>query len=110
MHLKNFSVLADEHGLIRLTPAYDLLCTRLVIPDDPLSLSIQGKKDNLDRKLWLRFAKYCGLSEKAAARVLNKQASIAGQAMALIDRSFLPEAQRKDYKELIARRTSTLGD
>jgi serine/threonine-protein kinase HipA len=109
MHLKNFSVLADEQGRIRLTPAYDLLCTRLVIAKDPLSLPVHGKKDKIDRKDWLAFASYCRLSEKAAQRVLEKPASIETEARRLIGRSFLPEDQRKAYKELVARRISSLG-
>ncbi|OYV76315.1 MAG: hypothetical protein B7Z74_00600, partial [Deltaproteobacteria bacterium 21-66-5] len=91
LHLKNLSVLADERGRIRLTPAYDLVCTRLVIANDPLSLPVQGKRDHLNRKAWLGFATYCGLSEKAAYRVLQKQASVETGARALIDRSFLPD-------------------
>jgi serine/threonine-protein kinase HipA len=51
MHLKNFSLLVDEQGIVRLTPAYDLICTRLVIPDDSLALPICGKKDNLHRPM-----------------------------------------------------------
>jgi hypothetical protein len=34
MHLKNFSLLTDANRFTRLTPAYDLVCTRLMIPDE----------------------------------------------------------------------------
>src|ERR1700744_1231465 len=34
MHLKNFSLLTGETGRIRLAPAYDLLSTKLAMPDD----------------------------------------------------------------------------
>ena len=30
MHLKNFSLLTGPDGTVRLSPAYDLFCTRLV--------------------------------------------------------------------------------
>ena len=108
MHLKNFSLLADEQGVTRLTPAYDLVCTRLVIPNDPLALPISGKKENLDRDDWLSFARYCQLPEKTAHRVLETQASVLDSATALIDSSFLPTDQQKVYKELIANRTSSV--
>ena len=108
MHLKNFSLLADEQGVTRLTPAYDLVCTRLVIPNDPLALPISGKKENLDRDDWLSFASYCQLPERTAHRVLETQASVLNSATALIDRSFLPTDQQKVYKELIANRTSSV--
>ena len=35
MHLKNFSLITTPEGIRRLSPAYDLLCTKLVIPDLP---------------------------------------------------------------------------
>lgn len=34
MHLKNFSLLTDANRFTRLTPAYDLVCTQLLIPDE----------------------------------------------------------------------------
>ncbi len=108
MHLKNFSLLTGEDGITRLTPAYDLLCTRLVMPDDVLAIPLQGKQDNLRRGAWRRFAEYCGLPEKVALRVLDKQASVLTDAIALIDRSFLPEDQREAYKQLIAERTESI--
>ncbi len=108
MHLKNFSVLADEQGLLKLTPAYDLVCTRLVIPNDPLALSVAGKKDKLHRKDWMAFAAFCQLPEKTAARVLDKQASVAGESVALIDRCFLPNDQKVAFKQLVADRTAEL--
>ena len=106
MHLKNFSLLAGEDGIHRLTPAYDLVCTRLVIPDDPLALPLGGKKDKLRRGDWRRFAEYCRLPEKVASQVLDKQASVTDEATAIIDRSFLPEDQKKDYKALITERSA----
>ncbi len=66
---------------------------------------MQGKKDNLRRGVWRRFAEYCGLPEKVALRLLDKQASVLSDATALIDRSFLPPDQKEAYKRLIADRT-----
>ncbi|MEX2186041.1 MAG: HipA domain-containing protein [Pirellulales bacterium] len=108
MHLKNFSLLADEDGFIKLTPAYDLVCTRLVLPDDTMSLSMVGRKDRLRRKDWLAFAAYCGLPERTATRVLNRQASVKSTAFELVERSFLPDEQKADYATLLEERTETL--
>jgi len=108
MHLKNFSLLIDTHGIIRLSPAYDLVCTRLVIPQDPLALPVCGKKDNLNRKIWIQFADYCQLSPKAANRVLDKLAQSLTAAQELIDRSFLPTDMKLAYRLLIAERTAML--
>jgi serine/threonine-protein kinase HipA len=110
MHLKNFSLLADTQGIMRLTPAYDLLCTRLVIPNDPLALPVVGKKDHLDRADWLTFAGYCQLPERTAIRLLDGQVSALDAALSLIDRSFLPPDQKAMYQALISDRTAQLRD
>ncbi|NLE91813.1 MAG: HipA domain-containing protein [Elusimicrobia bacterium] len=33
-HVKNYSVIYNEEGLARLAPAYDLVCSRIVIPEE----------------------------------------------------------------------------
>ncbi len=108
MHLKNFSLIAGEDGIQRLTPAYDLLCTRLVIPKDQLALPVLGKNDNLQRGSWRTFAKVCNLPDRAAKRVLDKQSSILEEAQCLIDRSFLPQDHKESYKSLVEERTNEL--
>jgi len=108
MHLKNFSLTTGHDGITRFTPAYDLLCTRLVIPKDILALPVLGKKDDLQRGSWRKFAEYCQLPVRAADRVLDKQTSILAEALRLIDRSFLPQDQKESYKALIEERTAKL--
>jgi serine/threonine-protein kinase HipA len=109
MHLKNFSLLVDEKGFVKLTPAYDLLCTRLAIPKDTtLAMPIDGRKANLRRSTWLKFAEYCELPEKPTKRVLDTQASVLDDATRLVNRSFLPDDQKTLYKELIVERTAVL--
>jgi serine/threonine-protein kinase HipA len=109
MHLKNFSLLTGDDGITRLTPAYDLVSTRLVIEDDQLAIPVHGKRDNLRRGVWRRFAAYCKLPEKAVLRILNKQVSVLDEAIRLIDRSFLPDDQKEHYRRLIAERTYSIS-
>jgi serine/threonine-protein kinase HipA len=109
MHLKNFSLMVGPDGIIRFTPAYDLVCTRLVIPKDTLALPILGKKDHLQRGSWREFAEFCQLPARAADRVLDKQTSILAEGLSLIDRSFLPKEQKESYKALIEERTTELN-
>jgi hypothetical protein len=44
-HRRNFSLLTGEDGTIALSPAYDLVSSRLVIPDETedLALTISGR-------------------------------------------------------------------
>lgn len=108
LHLKNLSLLIDDQGIIRLTPAYDLVCTSLVIPEDQLALPIGGKKDNLHHKDWLRFAEYCQLPEKAASRLLQEQRNAHAGAVAIIENSFLPLEQKQQFTQLLTDRSKQI--
>ena len=48
VHLKNYSLIETPQGM-RLSPAYDLLSTAIVIPEDPeeSALTINGKKSKI---------------------------------------------------------------
>lgn len=110
MHAKNFSLVAAAGGVHRLSPAYDLVCTRLVIPEDDLALSVLGKKSRLRRDDWLRFGAWCGLPAKAVASVLEAIADNSETALGLIGRSYLPPTMVSAYSELIGERTRALMD
>ncbi|GMU84038.1 MAG: hypothetical protein AMXMBFR47_39080 [Planctomycetota bacterium] len=110
VHLKNLSLFTDTHGIMRLTPACDLVSTRLVIPDDPLALPVLGRTSKLTRKTWLEFAEYCAIPKKTAQRVLEKQALVEGAARAAIDACFLPAEQKVALKGLLAERGAALRD
>lgn len=109
VHLKNLSLLVDSAGVIRLTPAYDLVCTRLVIPDDKYALSVGGNNDQLNRGRWLRFAEYSGIPAKIATRVLDEQAAFTVKAVELIENSFLPVEMKQVFQELIRHRSVGLS-
>lgn len=104
MHLKNFSLLTGADGLHRLSPVYDLLCTRLVIPDDRLALPFAGKNDRLTKRIWRELAAYAGLPEAAAARVHAKVGATLEKAVALVRASYLPEDQKRTYESLLRAR------
>ena len=107
-HLKNFSMFTQLNGRRQLTPAYDLLCTRLPIPGDSLALTIGGKKSNLTRKSWMDFAAYCQIPPKAAIRLLNQQANVLDGAVPLIRASYLPDDLKGEYEEIVRGNTAVL--
>lgn len=109
MHLKNFSLLRDPNGLHRLSPAYDQVCTRLVIADDDLALPVGGRKRNLTRRTWMDFARYCEIPEKAATRVLAGFHGAREEALALVSRSLLGEEMKDAYRRLLMERSRTLA-
>ena len=108
MHLKNFSLLTTPDGISRLSPAYDLVCTKLVIPDDTLAMPIGGKKKNLTRRHWLDFADYCGLPERAAKRLISEQIDALEAAIKLVAASFLSAEMKQDYEGFLRKNTSVL--
>lgn len=109
MHLKNFSLITLRDGIRRLSPAYDLVCTKLVIPDDRLALPIGGKTRNLKQRNWLDFAKYCELPERAAMRMIAQQTEVLKPALELIAASFLPDEMKDQYVTLLRQNTSALN-
>jgi serine/threonine-protein kinase HipA len=109
MHLKNFSVLTGYDGITRLTPAYDLLCTNLVIDNDPLALPVGGKETRLRPKDWLDLAVYCQLPEKVAVRILENQVTVTERALSMIEKSLLPEVQQQAYRSLLLGKSESLS-
>ena len=108
MHLKNFSLLTTQDRIRRLSPAYDLVCTKLVIPNDTLSLPIGGRNKKLTRRKWLEFAEYCKIPERAAKASLSAQIEALEPAVKLVERSFLADAMKEKYEAILRKNTSTL--
>ncbi|HVC95604.1 MAG TPA: HipA domain-containing protein [Pirellulales bacterium] len=109
-HLKNLSLLTTPEGIRHLSPAYDLLCTRLAIPTDmDLSLSILGKKSKLKRASWLDFAAYCELPTRAAERLLSEQIAATEPAIRLVRSSFLSDEHKQEYIEILNLNTAVLS-
>jgi serine/threonine-protein kinase HipA len=47
-HLKNFSMLETDEGGLRLSPAYDIVCSKAVIPKETdCALTLNGKSDKI---------------------------------------------------------------
>jgi serine/threonine-protein kinase HipA len=108
MHLKNFSLLRHADGQYRLSPAYDLLATRLVITDDELALPIGGTPKHISRRKWLELATRCKLPETAAVRVLTEIGESVDEATELIGASLLPDAMKRAYEALVRTRARAL--
>ncbi len=112
MHLKNFSLIHSNSGLVQLSPAYDLLSTRLVIPEktDPeeLALTLNGRKRKFKQSDFIAFAKTLELNEKQIKNVFHKIEKAISPSLSLVDSSFLPEDKKEEYKALIQNRTSRL--
>lgn len=103
MHLKNFSLLTTPENDILLSPAYDLLCTKLAIPDDPeeMALTINAKKRKLKRSDFDALAKSLQLPEKTVQNTYRKFGERVKTALDFLSICFLPEAMKADYRMII---------
>lgn len=109
MHLKNFSLYNVGKGYV-LTPAYDLLSTALVMPEDPeeLALTLNGKKRKLQRGDFVKSMSLSGLSEKVIENMAKKFRRAIPKWLNLIDASFLPSVMKRQYKHLLLQRVIML--
>lgn len=106
MHLKNFSLYKSMSGGYTLTPAYDMLSTALVMPEDTeeLALTLNGKKRKLHKADFVKSITSSGIEEKVIDNLAKKFSRNLPKWFEMIDRSFLPEDMKNKYKSLILRR------
>ncbi len=72
MHAKNISLQTHfETGQVRLTPAYDLICT-YIYKDRKMALKMNAFDDNIKKKTVINFARRFNISEKAMEASLKK--------------------------------------
>ncbi len=119
-HVKNFSLIRNEHtGEYNLTPAYDLLNTRLHLPDESRT-ALELFKGDFETESYranafyayddfVVFAQRLGLVEMRYRRILEQ--FIAGQeaVFSLIDCSMLPEECKQLYKGHVQDRVRALS-
>ncbi len=103
MHLKNFALLENALGEFELSPAYDLLSTALVIPDDKeeSALTINGKKSRLKKNDFDALALSIGINTKVLESIYTKFEKVLPNWIEFIKQSFLSKAMQKNYIELI---------
>lgn len=113
MHLKNFSLIYPLNGMIQLAPAYDLLATRLIIPekDDPdeMALALNGKRRHLTGNDFKQFAQNLGLNDKQLSNILSRFSQALFSIKPPIDSGLLPEEKNKVFWNLISERARRLG-
>lgn len=112
MHLKNFSLYSKQPGTYQLTPAYDMLSTALVMPEDTeeLALTLNGKKRKLTKSDFETSMKNSGLNEKVIKNIFNKFLKMQNIWSACIDSSFLSDEMKATYKAIVKNKLSWLQE
>lgn len=110
MHLKNFSLYSPRDAEYELTPAYDLLSTLLVMPEDTeeLALTVNGKKRKIRKEDFVTAMKKSGLSEKVIENTFKRFRKVESTWMDLIDRSFVSDSYKSNFKSLLSQRLSLI--
>lgn len=112
MHLKNYSLFRDPKVGWKLAPGYDLLNTRLVIPEEKdseeLALTLTGKKSNFNSTSFDEFGKTIGLNAK---QIENIQLNLFNKKDLLTDviaKSFLSNEMKELYRHILLKRLNVL--
>ncbi|MEZ4775544.1 MAG: HipA domain-containing protein [Bacteroidia bacterium] len=111
-HFKNFSLLETPMGDYRLSPAYDLLNSRIHIEDSELALDDGLLPRNLAkgniRQQFSLLATYAGLPEKTTSEIFHLMTGAADHVEALISVSFLHETTQRNYLQAYQTRLKRL--
>jgi len=109
-HRKNFSLLKSENGTIALSPAYDLVSSRLVIPeeDKELALSLNGRHNRLRRADFLNFADHVGIAATYAEDKITDLLSRRDEFLKMVGASPLTARLRDRIKGIMTERLSRL--
>ncbi len=111
MHLKNFSLLRLANGSYQLAPAYDLVPSQILLPEDKeeLALTLNGRKTKIRRKDFEIFGQTIKLTDtqirNAIKRIVSSGEKRLSEALA---RSFLPVDKQDEIGKLFADRIKEL--
>lgn len=113
MHLKNFSLIETVAGsqAYVLSAAYDMLPVNVILPEDDeqLALTVNGKKRNIRRNDFLKFAESAGIPRDAAVKMIQKIILMKDKYMGLCEESYLPDSLKERFCFLMEERIKALN-
>ncbi len=112
MHLKNFSLIeTDENsGSYILSDAYDMLPVNTVNPADTeqTALTLNGKKRNLHRNDFLKFADACQIDRAVAGKIIDRLKRYESEFICETEQSYLTDEFIENINDLIKNRINSL--
>ncbi len=112
MHLKNFSLIetAEGSGEYVLSPAYDLLPVNANMPADKeqFALPMNGKKTNIRKNDFLKFADTCGIQRATAEKLIQNIVKFKAEWLSMCENSLLPTELKERLSAIINERTEIL--
>ncbi len=105
-HLKNFSIIYDKNGQKRLSPIYDIVCSKLVIPkEEDFAITINGKKNKLTGEDFKIFAQTFNINTKICYENILGRINIIKK---FINTSELTSEEKEKMQEIIQERSSRI--
>ncbi|MDD7319024.1 MAG: HipA domain-containing protein [Prevotellaceae bacterium] len=112
MHLKNFSLIetAEGSGEYVLSPAYDLLPVNANMPADKeqFALAMNGKKTNICKGDFLKFADTCGITRQTAEKLIENLVKLMPKWLSMCEKSLLPDKLKDRLRKIITERMEVL--
>jgi serine/threonine-protein kinase HipA len=111
MHLKNFSLYLTSSGL-RLTPAYDLLATQILLPMDKeeTALTLNGKKAKFKSTDWNSFSNSLDLNQQTIKKLHQRISKLLPDIYNMIPTFPIPKEFQKTLKTMIRKRWMMLEE
>lgn len=111
-HFKNFSLIETTLGDFKLSPAYDLLNSRIHIQDKDFALE-EGLLPPQDAKgkigdQFLKLGTLAGISEKQVKKIVTSLTGKIEEVKQLIDHSFLSDRFKRNYEQSFMTRLNKL--
>ncbi len=111
-HFKNFSLIETALGDFKLSPAYDLLNSRIHIDDRDFALEDgllpPNKTNGKVKERFFKLAELAGISENQSGRVFKNITSNQDKVLALIELSYLEEKTKRNYTQAYETRLKKL--
>ncbi|MBS9774506.1 MAG: HipA domain-containing protein [Tenacibaculum sp.] len=100
-HLKNFSLIETQQGDFKLSPAYDLLNTKLHIEDTDFALKDgllpKSESGGTIKNQFLKLADLVEISKTITLKILKDLTSNKDEVIDLVKHSFLSERLQRNY-------------
>ena len=112
-HLKNFSIIETPLGDFKLSPAYDLLNSRIHVEDKDFALDEgllpAGMRQGNVPQQFRRLADHAGIPEKQTNAVMALMVSKTEAVQNLVAASFLKDKVKRSYLQAYQLRLEKLG-
>jgi serine/threonine-protein kinase HipA len=111
MHLKNFSLIHQPELGPVLSPAYDMVNTAIVNPEDneQLALTLNGKKNRIKKSDFVKAFTAAGIDIKQQENIFNKMINSKSAWLKMIEHSFLNDEFKEKYAEILIDRLETIA-